>query len=513
MHFKHFRGCEICENKIGALTTSSVKRNLVYNLINSVIKIIFPILIFPYVSRTLLPEGIGKLNYAEALVNYFVLFASMGIPIYGIREVARNRHDIGELKIKIVQIFSINLVFMLASYGALIIFILTGVVAKELTLIFIFMSLLFFSLIDMEWFFQGSENYKFITVRNLIVKTTTLFLIYFMVKSPNDISIYAFLLVLGTGGNSLFNFSYILRLHGKVFLQAFRFSFLKEAFKQHVRLILVTSSMAMAGSIYLSLDIIMLGNLSTDIQVGFYAASVKITRVLISVVLALTTVLLPRASLHVKNNNQHEFIRLFELGFRFILFVSLPGIAGLILLAEPIMIMFAGIDFHHGYPVLQCLSWIIILASINNLLGLQILYPLKKEKYFLYAIVAGAISSAMVNVFLIPIFGANGAALSAVLAESVILLLLLYHTRAYLRELNTKKSSIYLLATLLMSLVVWLLRCYVYEYEYNNMITLLLIAVGALTYTAALILMKESDFLRPMLLLIKNKLGLQNGVK
>ena len=493
------------------MATPSVKHNFVYNLINTVLKIVFPLLVFPYVSRTLLPEGIGKLNYAEALVNYFVLFASLGIPVYGIREVARYRQNTEELKTKLVQIFSINLVFMIASAAALCVFIITGAVEKQLTLILIFMSLLFFSLIDMEWFFQGTENYKFITVRNVIIKTITLILIYLTVKTPEDIRIYAILLVFGTGGNSLFNFSFILRRYGKAFLQVFRFSFLKEAFRQHARLILVTSSMALAGSIYLSLDIIMLGNLSTDAQVGFYAASVKIVRVLISVVLALTTVLLPRASLHVKNNNQQEFIRLFDIGFRFMMFVSLPCIAGLLMLAEPIMVMFAGFHFHQAYSVVQWLSWLIILASLNNLLGLQVLYPLNKEKYFLQAIVAGALCSAVTNVFLIPLYGANGAALSAVLAEAVILLLLMYHSRAYLKELKAIKALMYLTATFFMVLVLWLLKDY--ASAYGNVATLLLIALGAGIYTGVLILMKESDFLRPMLLLIKQKLGMQDGTK
>lgn len=489
----------------------SVKYNFVYNLINTILKILFPLLVFPYISRTLLPEGIGKINYAEALVNYFVLFASLGIPVYGIREVARFRQDEGELRTRLVQIFSINTVFMIASAAALLIFILIGTVSKELPLIFIFMSLLFFSLIDMEWFFQGTENYKYITARNVIVKTVSLILIYWMVKSPADLRIYAILMIFGTGGNSIFNFSFILRRHGQAFLKLFSMSFIVNAFKQHARLILVTSSMALAGSIYLSLDVIMLGNLSTDIQVGFYAASVKIVRVLISVVLALTTVLFPRASAHVKNNNHHAFVQLLDMGFRFMMFVSLPCIAGLLFLAEPIMVMFAGIHFHQAYTVVQWLSCLIVLASLNNLLGLQVLYPLNREKYFLQAILAGALCSAAMNVFMIPAYGANGAAISAVIAESVILFLLMYHSRGYLKEIQLKKAITYFAATGLMMIVLWILKGF--AITLGNVATLLLVGAGAGTYMAALMVMKESDFLKPLILLVKQKLAMVHGTK
>jgi O-antigen/teichoic acid export membrane protein len=485
--------------------TPSVKQNFAFNLINTLLKIVFPLLVFPYVSRTLLPEGIGRVNYAEAFVNYFVLFAAMGIPVYGIREIARYRQETEVLKIKLVQIFSINLVFMLASLGVLTILIASGVISNEVNLIIIFSSLLIFSLIDMEWFYQGTENYKFITMRNVIVKCTTLILIYSMVKSTADVKTYALLLVFGIGGNSVFNFTFILRKYGKTFFKIFQKEFIIQAFRDHARSILITSSMALAGSIYLSLDVIMLGNLADNVQVGYYAASMKIVRVVISIVLALTTVLLPRASLHVKNKNHTDFIRLFDLGFRFILLIALPCMAGIQLLSEPLMVMFAGDKFQQAHLVIKSLSFLIILAGLNNLLGMQVLYPLQKEKQFLLAILAGATSSVILNLVLIPMYGAAGAALSAVSAELIIFTILIYHSKMYFKELSLGKTLVYFSATSIMAVVIMLLKNLLFPLTTVQLV--LLVMTSGAVYISVLILMRESDFIKPLWNMVKSKMG------
>ena len=46
---------------------------------------IFPLLSYPYVSRILQPEGMGKVAFANSVVAYFAMGAMMGIPTYGIR--------------------------------------------------------------------------------------------------------------------------------------------------------------------------------------------------------------------------------------------------------------------------------------------------------------------------------------------------------------------------------------------------------------------------------------------
>lgn len=480
----------------------SVKHNFLYNLTNTVLKIVFPLLVFPYVSRILEPEGIGRINYAEAFVNYFVLFSSLGIPIYGLREIAKHRADQTVLRERLSGILCINFFFVILSYlvlGALLYF---QVIHKENKLILINSSLILFSLIEMEWYFQGTENYKFITIRNLILKTITMILIFSTIRSKDDVLFYAVLMVLGIGGNSVFNFSYIIRSHGKVIFKMINLTFIKKAFAQHFNTIVITSTMALAGSIYLSLDVIMLGQISNDTQVGLYSASMKIIRVIITVVMALSTVLLPRASFHVMNEEMDEFKKLIKLSFDFICFLSFPCMAGMLILSKPIIYMFSGANFLPAHQVMEILAVLMILVSLNNLLGMQILYPLNKERVFLVAIIFGAVVNVSSNLILIPLFAAKGAAVSSLLAEGTIFVILFWFSKQFFQVSFIIKPIKYLIATVVMGLVIYFLNNYFNVFT-SVFHTIFIIATGGGIYLVMLLILKETDFLKPALATIQ----------
>jgi len=474
----------------------SVKHNFFFNLVNTVIKIVFPLIVFPYVSRVLLPEGIGRVNYAEAFVSYFVLFSSLGIPVYGLREIAKHRSDHHLLQKKLAGVFSINLVFAIISYSVLAGLMVSGFIGKEPKLVLINSSLILFSLLDMEWYFQGTENYKFITVRNVIVKMISLVLIFIFIRSHDDVLLYALLLAIGVGGNSLFNFFYVLSKHGKVLLQHLHFQSIRASFAEHFRSILITSSMALAGSIYLSLDVVMLGQISSNEQVGFYSASMKIVRVLISVVLALSTVLLPRASFHVKNDEMKEFNDLIKLSFNFICFLSFPCMIGIAILSESIIVLFSGMDFYPAHHVIQLLAILMFLVSMNNLFGMQILYPLNKERLFLYAILAGAAVNVTANLILIPRYNAIGAAVSSIVAELVIFVSLFIANKKFFHISVFKKPLRYFFASLIMGAVVFTLHHYIPPFKLLN--TMAMMLTGGICYFVTLVIMKETDFIKPV---------------
>ncbi|MFO0358014.1 MAG: flippase [Sphingobacteriaceae bacterium] len=485
------------------MTLPSVKHNFLYNLTNTVLKIVFPLLVFPYVSRVLEPEGIGRINYAEAFASYFVLFSSLGIPIYGLREIAKYRSDLTVLRERLGGILCINFFFVILSYLVLGCLLYFQVIRKENNLILINSSLILFSLIEMEWYFQGTENYKFITIRNLILKTITMVLIFTTIHSKDDVLFYAVLMVVGIGGNSLFNFFYIMRSHGKAILGMINLSFIKKAFSQHFKTIVITSTMALAGSIYLSLDVIMLGQISSDTQVGLYSASMKIVRVIITVVMALSTVLLPRASFHVMNEEMEEFKKLIKLSFDFICFLALPCMAGMLVLSKPIIFMFSGNNFLPAHHVIEILSVLTILVSLNNLLGMQILYPLNKERIFLVAIIFGAIINVCSNLVLIPLMAARGAAISSLLAEGTIFIILFWFSKQFFSLHFILKPLKYVVATLVMSVVIYSLDRFFNNFQ-SVIYTIITIAVGAMVYVLMLLVLKETYFLKPALATAQN---------
>ena len=99
----------------------SIKVNYVYTLINSISAMLFPLITFPYISRVIMAEGVGIVSFYSSIIEYVVLLTSLGIPTYGIREIARVRDDIHELNKTASEILLLNLLLNCIGYAAIFI--------------------------------------------------------------------------------------------------------------------------------------------------------------------------------------------------------------------------------------------------------------------------------------------------------------------------------------------------------------------------------------------------------
>ena len=98
------------------MSEKSIKVNAILNVIKTISSIIFPLITFPYISRVLQPENVGKVNFGSSFVSYFSLIASLGITTYAIRECSAVRGDKKKLGEKASQIFSINVCTTTVAY-------------------------------------------------------------------------------------------------------------------------------------------------------------------------------------------------------------------------------------------------------------------------------------------------------------------------------------------------------------------------------------------------------------
>ena len=434
------------------MSANSIQKNFIYNLSNTVLKIVFPLLVFPHVSRILLTDGIGKVNYAAAVVNYFIIIATLGIPIYGLREMAKTKNNKKEELTVFSQVFSVNMLLVVVSYLLLFGLIQFGFIQDELKLIMINSLLIIFTLFEAEWYFQGIENYKFITVRNLVVKSVSLALIFLFVKTKADYHLYALILVLGLGGNSIFNAIFLLKRFGKEIRVYFSRLAIKRALRKHLNPIVTSSLLAIMGSIYLNLDTVMIGHFSTKTEVGIYTAAMRIVRLIITIILALNTVMIPKATQFFKSGESGHQRNIIALTLRFVFFISLPAILLLYFYATDIIQLYAGDDFVLSAPLLKVLVFLIIAVSISNLCGMQILFPTNQEKKFLIAVTFGAGLNFGLNYFLIPTYAAFGASIASMFTELLIALVLLYFSRNYFSWKNIWETRNYFIASIVMFL-------------------------------------------------------------
>jgi len=393
----------------------SLKVNFIMNAILTMSSFIFPLITFPYVSRILMPEGMGKVNFAISVINYFSMFAQLGIPTYGIRICAQVRDDHEKLTRTAHELLFINFVMTVISYVGLILAILfVPKLASEKTLYIITSFIIFLTAIGMEWLYKALEQYTYITIRSIVFKFIGLIAMFMLVHAKSDYIIYAAISVFSSSG------SFVLNL-----LNAHKYIGLKPVgnynVKKHLKPILVFFSMSIATTIYTNLDTVMLGFMKSDADVGYYTAATKIKNILVSIVTSLGTVLLPRASYYIEQGNLEQFRNLSKKAMNFVFLIAVPMMTYFILFAKQGIVLLSGKAFMNATLPMQLIMPTLLFIGITNITGIQILVPLGYEKIVLLSTIAGAIVDLVINWLLIPSLASSGASIGTLAAEFVVL--------------------------------------------------------------------------------------------
>lgn len=434
--------------------SSSVKRNFALNLINTISGLLFPLVTFPYASRILLADGIGLVQFFQGIIGYISLCTSLGIPLYAVREIARVRDDKIQCSKTAIEILLLHSILTLAGYG--IVFVLIATVAKvqvDVPLFLLLSTNVFFTAIGALWFYQGIEDFKFITIRTLIVRVFSLVALFLFVKNKSDLFCYAAISVVAEVGSNVFNF---IRLRKFIDIQSLHFSMLRPI--RHFKPALKIFLLSMIISIYVSLDTVMLGFLKNEAAVGYYAAANRITKSISSVVQSLGVVLLPRFANLVNTNQFSEFKILSDKAISFILATSLPLTVGLIFMASPLIHFFCGENFEPSILTLQIMAPIILFIAMSGIIGMQILYSLGKEKLVIMATLGGAITNFSLNWVLIPSYGQYGAGIATSIAEFVVTTLMIILGWKYMPvRFFSKQNCTYYIATFAVIALLFLL--------------------------------------------------------
>ena len=393
----------------------SLKFNFVMNMILTISSVIFPLITFPYITRILLPQGTGRIAFANSIVTYFSMFAMLGIPTYGIRACAKVRDDEERLASVVQEIWIINAamtIFVCMVYGIAILII--PAFKQEVSLMVICGSYIVLNMLGMEWLYKGLECYTYITIRSIVFKIIGIILMFLLVRKDSDYLIYAAISVFANAGYGILNFfmarKYIFRYKGK-----------KHNYKQHFKPVMNFFAMSVAVVIYTNLDVVMLGFLKTSADVGYYDVAVKVKVILVNIVTALGTVVLPRASYYIENNKKREFYSILNNAFELVAVISIPLTIYFSLMAKECVILLSGNEYLEAVIPMIVIMPTIIIIGFSNIIGIQILIPIGKEHIVTHSEVGGALVNLIANLVLIPRFGALGASIGTLLAEIVVL--------------------------------------------------------------------------------------------
>lgn len=472
----------------------SIAKNYIYNLIYQMLTILLPLITTPYLSRVLGAEPIGIYGYTISIVTYFILFGTLGVSMYGQREIAYLQQDKKGRSKTFWEIIILRTVSL--SISILLFYLIYGRSGEYALYYRILIVQLVANLFDISWLFQGIEEFDKTVVRNLIVKLLSLVLIFVLIKTPNDLWKY---FVIYVGAELIGNVT--LWFYLPKYLEKVNTKELKIV--KHIKPTISLFLPQIAIQIYTVLDKTMIGVITNDmVEVGYYEQAQKVVKAALTIAGALQTVMNSRIANAYSQKDQKEIKSCLGISINFVWFLTIPMMLGLIAVAPKFVPWYYGEGFDGVTPILIATAPILIAIGLSGITGVQYLIQIGKSKEFTISVTIGAITNIIFNVILIHFFGGVGAAIASVIAEITILLIQL---RYFKEQFNIKEilnlSTKCFISGIVMFLVVKLV---VYYLPVSILNTVIEVLIGGIVYIAMLFLLKYK-FLTDIYNLIINK--------
>ena len=425
-----------------------ILKNYAYNFSYQLLVIILPILTTPYVTRIFSSEDLGTYGYFNSIVTYFILLATLGVANYGTKEVSANRKNIqptfwGIYSLQVVAAFISIVLYLLLCWS---------VPSMQNPVAYILGLSLLSKGLDISWLFQGLEDFRKITIRNITVKLLGILSIFLFVKTPNDLYLYVFLL---TGFELLGQLS--MWLPAKEFIGKPHFDVVHA--KEHLKPVILLFLPQIAISLYVTLDRTMLGALSSTKDVGIYDQALKIINILLTIVTSLGSVMLPRVSSLLSSGDYKAVNKMHEMSFLIYNLIIFPIIAGMLIVNKDFVNFFLGKDFQEARVAIDIMIARMFFIGWTNIMGIQILIHHNKNREFMLSTTIPAFVSVGLNLLLIPSLGFIGASITSVLTEALVWVIQYYYTRSYLKEVPILSSMLkIILSSSLMYIILLLLQ-------------------------------------------------------
>lgn len=456
--------------------------NFIFSCLKTLMGVVFPLITFPYATRVLGPEYLGKIDYAQANMTYFTLIAAFGISGYAVREGSRIRDDRDKINKFAGEMLAINMITVMIAYVLCFAALFIPKFKDYRGLMLIFSTTIILTAFGMEWIYNIYEDYQYITIRSFIFQVISVVLLFTCVKTAEDYIKYAVILVISSVGSNIMN---LIRCRKYIRLKI-RFG---RGLFTHIKPMTYIFVMNIAASIYLVMDRSMLGYISgDDVEVGLYSAAIKITAVLTSLMAAVRTVTTPRVAYFVQNDvGQAE--KLNYMTAKVIFMLSIPCSIGMFVLGSRVLVLFAGEAYGGAAFTLRILLVDMVIASINGFLINQLFISYRRDRWASIAVILGAVANLIMNSITIPVLGKEGAALSTCFSELVIFVFACIMARDIFKIVKVIPQIIQSIIACVPMILIYI--CLVKLGCADIVIVLFTILAGALMYFIILRLMKN----------------------
>ncbi len=399
-----------------------IKKNITYNVILTLSQYIIGFITFPYISRVLGVSNIGIVSFVDNTINYFILFSTLGAATIGTREIAKYQNDREKINIvfsSLITIYTIYTCIVVIVYVFAISFVEQLRIHQQL--FYIGIAKLIFSVFLIEWFYRGTENFKYITTRTLMIKILYVITLLIFVKNNSHYKIYFILTTSVVVVNAFINIIY----SRKFVRLSIKGITLKPYFKQSFYL----GSYSLLTSMYTTFNVMYLGFVSNTVEVGYYWAALTLYGILLGFFSAFTGAMMPRMSSLLFFGEKEAFKNLIQKSFNLVFTISFPLIFGSILLAPQIIGLLAGKGYEGAIFPMRIIMPLVLIVGIAQILAIQVILPMQKDKLILYGSLLGAFIGLTFNIVLVKKFGSEGTAFVLLLSECAVTMFYIYTVR------------------------------------------------------------------------------------
>lgn len=403
-------------------------KNFILKTIDTVVALLVPIIVFPYVARVIGAEKLGIIDFAQSYGYYFIHIANFGLNSYALRELSkvRDNHDKAE-KIG-SELFSINVIFSLISG---LVFIISSLFIPKFNghfIIFAIYSLIIFTdFLQIDWVLQSFDDYLFSTIRSFILRLISTILIFALIKDSNDFYLYMIITTISEMGSRIININYV-----RIKYISLKFSLLKTNIKTHFIPLFNLFSFRLINGLWSKLDKLMIGFIMTYKDVSLYSTGIKFILIIAGIIEIVGTVLFPKIN-NLANNSVHKYKEVLELNYNLILLLGIPMCIGFFIVAPYVIYLFGGEEYLESIIVARLMSIVIILCPIGDLFGSKTLLVKNKDKQLLITSVVVSLTNIVLNSVLIRPYGINGAAVASVVSYLVAIIMRIYFSNKFIK--------------------------------------------------------------------------------
>lgn len=435
----------------------SFKKNVIYSGILTTSLYIFQFITYPYVARILGVTNIGICNFVQSFVQYFVLFASLGTMSLGVREIAKCNGDRNKLNKAFSSIIVLNVVITAV---VLFCYLAATEFAPQLQqykkLLYVGALQLVTSVFTIEWLFRGLEDFKFITFRNLAIRVLYVLAVFVFVRTRDDYTIY-FALTAG-----LYISNAIINLFYSRHFVTFHWQSIKESVMAYMKPMTLLGIQNILLTMYTSLNVIYLGFVAGDTQVGYYTTATKIQNIILAMFSAFTLVMMPRISSLVANKDYAQIRNLISQSLSFLYAFAFPIIIVIIALAPQVIQLIAGAEYGESVNLLRIAIPLILVIGLEQILITQLLIPMGKDNASFNSYLAGAIVGVAANLLLVPHLESLGSVIVWAVSELSVMLIALYYANREMKFMSDMCSLLlkYVVSFLPLGIVSYFLQDY-----------------------------------------------------